>query len=639
MYNDNKRDAQKNISRRTFINRVAMGGAALAIAPSAFLFGNSDASPFSSHPSGKIALPASEEGMQLLREMTALNDEYLAPMIEEAIRGNAAGNSSGRGGLVMALSAAWANPVSKYHHDPSLVPLMENDATALAARQNQSGLFDSGNLDSPPDTGFMVDGLCKAQTLLLQDDSPETKGIRDELEKIIRKTGPGMLTGGIHTPNHRWHVCSTLAHINSLYPDKAYLERIEDWLGEGLDIDSDGQWAERSSNYNSAVNNPAMMNLALLLKRDEFLEPIRRNLDMTLYYVEPDGLMETVASRRQDQRRGSRNAIHQYYSLYRLLAVVDGNGVFASMARHIERNYMREIARGSGRNSALVNLLTEPIFGAKLPELAPLPENYQKLFPNSKVVRYRRGDITATINGGNDAALGFGFASGLAMNPAFFRMNKGKVVLDSVRMTPAFFNTGFFFPQELTRIDGGFMLRETRKVPYHLPLPKDFRRADGQYALTPDGRFYSKLDFPDRPKDYKTLVSTVAIRENNGSFTLDFDVSGYDGVPVTVELCFRRGGTLDGVILTGSGNAAGGATDGRAGRSMRDDPESFRMNDEWGSYSIDGDTIEFGPGVWEHSRIGMEGEQFSVYNGELKADGLRVYMTGTTPFKHSVKLR
>jgi hypothetical protein len=35
----------------------------------------------------------------------------------------------------------------------------------------------------------------------------------------------------------------------------------------------------------------------------------------------------------------------------------------------------------------------------------------------------------------------------------------------------------------------------------------------------------------------------------------------------------------------------------------------------------------------------MEGEQFSVYNGELRTDGLRVYMTGVTPFKHTIKLK
>lgn len=639
MDTENKRESHNRISRRTFINHAVLGAAAIAITPATSLLANPATAPFASGLPGPIRLPDSEEGMRLLKEMTALNDGFLAPMIQNADRANM-GNFRGVGGLIMALSAAYVNPESKYHHDNSLPPIMEKLAIGLAKQQNPSGLYNGGNYDSPPDTGFLVKTLCKGQHLLLADNSPETTGVRDRLKTIILKISKGLLVGGVHTPNHRWDICSALAHINSLYPDEAYIKRIDDWLGEGIDIDEDGQWGERSSNYNSAVNNPAMMNLALSLKRDELLEPLRKNLEMTLYYVDPDGSMETVASRRQDQRRGSRKHVYEYYSQYRLLAVLDNNGVFAGMARHIELNFMEELARMvTDMNSPLVYLLEEPLFSAKLPGLKPLPENYEKVFPNSRLVRIRRGDLTATINAGNDAALGFGFASGLAMNPAFFRMTKGKVVLDSIRMTPAFFNTGFFYPDEFIPVEGGYMLKETRKVPYHLPLPKEYRNADGQYKLTPDGRFYSKMDFPNRPKDYKTIVNTVTIREKNGAFTLDFDISGYENVPVTIELCFRRGGKFDGVVLTGSGNAAGGVPDGRAGRQMQDDPESYKMNEGWGSYTVGESKLEFGPGVYEHNRLGMEGEQFSVYNGELKADGLRVYMTGTTPFKHTLQIK
>jgi hypothetical protein len=640
MNTENKREPHNNISRRTFINRAVLGAAAIAITPAASLLANPAASPFSSGLPGQIKLPDSEEGKQLLRELTALNDGFLTPMIRNADRTNVMGNFRGVGGLIMASSAAYVNPESKYHHDHSLLPLMEKLAGNLAERQNPSGLYNSGNLDSPPDTGFLVKTLCKAQHLLLLDGSSTATDVRALLEKIILKSSKGLLVGGVHTPNHRWDICSALAHINSLYPDDAYIKRIDEWLGEGIDIDEDGQWAERSSNYNSAVNNPAMMNLALSLKRDWLLEPLRKNLEMTLYYTEPDGSMETVASRRQDQRRGSRKSIYEYYSQYRLLAVLDNNGVFAAMARNIEQNFMKELAgMVTDMNSPLVYLLEEPLFGAKLPELKPLPENYEKVFPHSGLVRIRRGNLTATINGGNDAALGYGFASGLAMNPAFFRMTKGKAVLDSIRMTPAFFNTGFFYPDEFVPVEGGYMLKETRKVPYHLPLPKEYRKADGQYKLTPDGRFYSKMDFPHRPKDYKTIVNTVTIREKDDAFTLDFDISGYENVPVTIELCFRKGGKFDGSILTGSGNAAGGTPDGRAGRQMLDDPESYRMNDSWCSYTVGDSTLEFGPGIYEHERLGMEGEQFSVHNGELKADGLRIYLTGITPFKHTLQIK
>ena len=626
---------QNTISRRTFINRATLGAAAVAITPVTSLLADPAVAQLADATTG---LPYSEEGKRLLKEMTSLNDGFLTPMIQNTDRFITMGNNRGIGGLIMALSAAYVNKESKYFHDDSLPPLMEKLADDLLTRQNPSGLYNSGNLDSPPDTGFMVKTFCKAQQLLLRDKSPATNGIRERMKKLILNAAKGLLVGGVHTPNHRWDICSALAHINSLYPDGAYIERIDDWLDEGIDIDDDGQWAERSSNYNSAVNNPAMMNLALLLKRDGLLEPLRRNLEMTLYYVEPDGSMETVASRRQDQRRGSRKFVYEYYSQYRLLAVLDKNGVFANMARYIEKNFMKELASMvTDMNSPLVYLLEEPLFGAKLPENKPLPDNYEKVFPDSKVVRYRRGDISATINGGNDAALGYGFGSGLAMNPAFFRMTKGEAVLDSIRMTPAFFSTGFFYPNELTKVDGGYMLSETRKVPYHLPLPKEYRNADGQYKLTPDGRFYSKMDFLNRPKDYKEIVSRVTIREKDSAFTLDFDIGGYEGVPVTIELSFNKGGTLTGVTPIERGGFEGGQR--TSGRQEQVDPENFSMNGNHGSYTIGNSTLEFGPGVYEHNRLNMESEQFGVHNGELKTNGLRVYLTGTTPFKHTLKIK
>ncbi|MCA9215672.1 MAG: hypothetical protein KDB27_21550 [Planctomycetales bacterium] len=349
------------------------------------------------------------------------------------------------GGEVMACAAAFSNAHSEYFHTQQLIQPMIDRAQWLADQQNPSGLYDAGNLDSPPDTAFMVETLCKAQKLLQTDAQNETEAVRSALRNIILKAGEGLLVGGVHTPNHRWGVCSALAQINDLLPDQRYVRRIDEWLAEGIDVDSDGQWSERSPNYSADVNNPSMLHMALLLDRPELLDGVRRNLEMTVYHVEENGEVETVASRRYDQSQRARKYVWEYYIPYRYLAIIDKNGTFAAMARRIERDFLPDLgSRVTTMNSVLVYLLEFPVMAEDLPPGNALPNEYVKVFPETKMVRIKRNDTTATIFSGSDWHAGFGVGSGLSTNPAFFKMRKGDVVLDSVRMTPHFFNTGFF---------------------------------------------------------------------------------------------------------------------------------------------------------------------------------------------------
>ena len=200
-----------------------------------------------------------------------------------------------------------------------------------------------------------------------------------------------------------------------------------------------------------------------------------------------------MASRRQDQSQRARSTCGRLHPLS-----VPGDRrrqrLFAAMARRIERDFLSELGgRVTSMNSVLVYLLEFPQMAQPLSAGDALPSEYAKVFPETKMVRIRRNDVTATIFSGSDWHAGLGSDPGSRPTPRFSRCDKGDVVLDSVRMTPHFFNTGFFFSEQLKVDDGTYTLRQVKKVPYHLPLPERDRRSDGQYALTPDGRFYSKM--------------------------------------------------------------------------------------------------------------------------------------------------
>ncbi len=89
-------------------------------------------------------------------------------------------------------------------------------------------------------------------------------------------------------PNHLWVISAALARINVLYPNKKYVDRIEDWLGEGVYINSDGNYLERSRIY-SYVEDTAFLAIARLLNKPSLFDSVRKNLATTYYYMEPNG--------------------------------------------------------------------------------------------------------------------------------------------------------------------------------------------------------------------------------------------------------------------------------------------------------------------------------------------------------------
>jgi hypothetical protein len=90
---------------------------------------------------------------------------------------------------------------------------------------------------------------------------------------------------------------------------------------------------------------------------------------------------------------------------------------------------------------------------------------------------------------------------------------------------------------------------------------------------------------------------------------------------VTIELCFRPGGTLTG--------AEPHATE----------PATYFVKTGSARYTVGADTIEFGPGSFGSARIAMAGEDYGWRNGQLRTEGVRVYLTGVTPFRHRLLIK
>lgn len=365
----------------------------------------------------------------------------------------------------------------------------------------------------------------------------------------------------------------------------------------------------------SYVENRSLLTMGRLLNKPALFAPVKKNLEMTYYYMEPDGSLVTTDSRRQDQYM-TKNIV-SWYLLYRYFAIRDNNRQFAAIAKSIEQmeGFNEEIL-----DTSLFHFLETPLLQKEMPAPIQLSVEYEKLFTTSHLARIRRGNTSATIFGGVDWPLII--ASGRSDSPNFFSYRKGKAALKYLRLSSDFFSMGYFYSEGLKKKGNSFILHKKQTVPYYQPLPKNLRNAKGDYQLSPstDGRFWNKMAFEKRPvSNVKTLETTITVTDADDRTSLHFLITGMPGVAVTLELCFNEGGQLSGTTTAAGNN------------------ENYFLENGEGKFEYKGDTIHFGPGnIVGRKLTNLEGERYSTHFGNLRTSGTHVYITGITPFEHTL---
>lgn len=488
----------------------------------------------------------------------------------------------------------------------------------LRSFQYPDGTLDSaGNRQSPPDTAFILDSLCPAAIILKDNESNELISIKTKLDAFLLAAAEGIRTGGVHTPNHRWEICATLAKLYKLYGEQKYVDRIDEWLLEGIYQNQDGNYPERSRNY-AVVENQAFITIGEILDRPLFFDIVSKNLAANYYYMELDGELVSLDSRRQDQFRPISS--WKMYSSYRFMAIHEHDDFFASIAREIESF---DAFDSLFLSRALPHFMSSATLQREMPKGKALPTAFTKHFKASDLVRIKRGNSTVSIFGGNDLPLTV--ASGRSCNPTFFTYRKGAAILEYARLSTSFFNTGYVRSSGLQKNGNRYSLYEKKEAYYYYPMPGSKRNEKGDYQLTPslDGRFWSKMDFGSRPKKTLALESKIEIEEVDNSFRINIEVGGdgAENVEVTLDLCFRNGGLI---------------IDALPGENEKD----FFLQNGFAKYTVGSDTIEIGPGIAEHTNIArLDGEVYSTHFGSIKGKGLHLYLTGFVPFKHSLTIR
>jgi hypothetical protein len=522
---------------------------------------------------------------------------------------------------VKALAAAW-----RLTGDSGLLTPAAQLTGLLRERQNRSGLFRGGdNVDSPPDSAFSVNDLADAAWLLRDADEEAARRLADRLVQLLDTMTPALVKGGVHTPNHRWELSAALARLHRLAPRPEIAGRVAQWLAEGVDIE-DGLYSERSANYAAAVSNPSLLVIADVFDRPDLLDAVEANLTATLDLLMPDGTVETVLSRRQDQRQ--RMPLRHHLMPLRALAILRDRADLAWAAG---------IALEQGI-PAPANAVVMPIVNRALPAPVAPPRPRQRHFAAAGTLVAHGPDSTAVVFGGSDYSRHRRIRSGLANSPTLLRLHAGATVLESVRLSRTFFGLGPFRADSLTVSPGPAgtttvepgpvaTLTETVSASYYQPLPGD---GTGRYALTDDGRFSAAMDFARRPRDEVTLMTRVRVAlppcgshrclsaaetavEATPERRVDLDVE-IDGAAVdwALELAFRPGATMSGARSLGG---------------CRWHLESGTAT--YGGLSV---TIAEGPRTASETEPGYHpGEDYEFLGGTDAADGVLLYVTGKAP--------
>lgn len=383
--------------------------------------------------------------------------------------------------------------------------------------QRTTGRFDEPdcNIDSGPVTAFLLQQLLPALRATPPEVDSDLEPMLAELRPVIERGMTGMLDGGFHTPNHRWVWASALAQT-AAFLDIETPAVLGDILAEGIDIDADGAYLERSIETYDAVTDLSLLLLDEHVDWPDALPAVRRNLDFDTYLLHANGTVETCLSRRW----GGLNKAPLTLAAAALAAAdVLGEGRYAALAR----TFWQAGTPGSlGPLAWLAWAATRHPRSLKME--GELPACYTRWFTANGLWRHRQGRTDASI---------------LSRSPDVLTFRHGGAQLARMTIRFSYFGAAGDFvgvpaapPDEegiVLDFDG---LQMPRRPGYEMPLGRPVAPADW------DGSLELRQQ---RQVDPQAAELTVRPVEAGVQFHLA-NASGLEGVPAQIALDFPPSG-------------------------------------------------------------------------------------------------
>jgi len=418
--------------------------------------------------------------------------------------------------------AAYLNPKSKYYNSEQLLKRLSVAYDFIHRFQREDGSFDfaSCNFKSAPDTAFIIKRLTYTYNLIKKyDNQNRLKEIKDKLYNIIYSAANALITGGFHTPNHRWAIAAGLAACANIIEDKNLSEqcikRINEYFIEPIDCTNDGEYSERSSGNYNAVVNTAMIMLCEELNDDRFLEYVDRNLNMMLMMIDADGSIFTENSLRQDKGRKEYPTKYFYQFLYMSRKSRNHADKFNAAAHKIIVDAIEN--RDFSLDCLHLLMLYDWMSDIELKEIG-FPTEYSKYFPYSGLVRVRKQDITYSL-------------IQKEKNFLYFQYNSIRL---GIKIGVSYFQHRNFIAESIEQKENTYIMKFKAEGWYYLPFKEKPRTSD-----------WWQMDNKSRELYINSFTEIiVSVTDVPNGIEVHIKTSGIDRIPVRLEISLPVGGKL-----------------------------------------------------------------------------------------------
>ncbi|MFP4053587.1 MAG: hypothetical protein ACLFV7_06970, partial [Phycisphaerae bacterium] len=439
--------------------------------------------------------------------------------------------------------------------DESTMRRLRQAADYLQGVLRPTGRFDEPdcNIDSGPATAFILQELLPAMTAA-RDAAPRPCGdLLAGLDSLAGRAMTGLHDGGFHTPNHRWVWASALAQAAD-WLGTAPPAVLEDILAEGIDIDDDGAFLERSIESYDGVTNLSLLLLHRHTRWDAALPAVRKNLHMDTHLLHADGTVDTCLSRRWG---GVGRAPLPLAAAALAAAGETGEGAFAAMGRSLWS------ASPAGDLRGLVWLAwARHHYPDALDMPGELPTDFTRPFPANGLWRHRKDDVSVSV---------------LASSRNLLTMRNGGAQLARTTIRFSYFGAAGDFVGSFGRAEpaGAELHFDGRRMPrrpaYEMPLGEPVDPAEWGAAL--QRRSQRAVEPQEATLSVTPQDSGVRLRLQN--------LGGLAGTPAQIAFDFVPGGRWESTCDLFHPSAGGSIVLRGGWGQMRYGAHAIRIAPQW----------------------------------------------------------